>query len=102
MNAALEAIKDAWDKNTGNGRDEDGTRAMCDAYVEANPERFTELANMTLEECVQTVSVFRDAGMEQSQWEVEVWLLHHFEPQTIGGPLQARVRLPDVIKRKEG
>ncbi len=38
MNAELEAIKDAWDKNTGNGRDEDGTRAMCDAYVEAKAQ----------------------------------------------------------------
>ncbi len=98
MNAELEAIKFAWDKNTGNGREEEGTRAMCDAYVEAHPERFTELANMSLDECVQALSVFRAAGMEQSQWEVEVWLLHRFEPQTIGGPIQAQVRIPGLRK----
>lgn len=109
MNAELEAIKDAWAKDTGNGREEDGTRALCDAYVAAHPEQFTELANMTLEQCVQSVSLFRQASFdptqtmafkqmgvdpEESQWKVEVWLLHNFEPQNIGGPLQARIRLP--------
>lgn len=96
MNAELEAIKDSWDKNTGDGRDEDGTRALCDAYVEAHPEQFTELANMSLEECVQALSVFRAAGMEESQWKVEVWLLHRFEPQTIGGVARATVRIPGL------
>lgn len=106
MNAELEAIKDAWDKNTGNGRDENA-RAMADAYVAAHPELFATLANMTLEECVQSLSAFRQAAMnpaemlalkqlgidpEESQWNVEAWLLHRFEPQNIGGPAQVRVR----------
>jgi hypothetical protein len=94
MNAELEAIKDSWRKDTGEGREEERTREMCDAYVEAHPDLFTELAGMTLEECVQALSVFRSAGMEESQWNVEVWLLHHFEPQNIGGPVSAVVRLP--------
>lgn len=96
MNAELEKIKDSWDKNTGNGREEEGTRALCDAYVEAHPERFTNLRDMSLEECVQALSVFRQAGFEESQWEVEVWLLHRFEPQTIGGQVQATVRIPGL------
>jgi hypothetical protein len=94
MNSELEAIRDSWSKETGDGRDEDGTRAACDAYVAAHPERFTNLSTLTLEECVKSLSVFREAGFEESQWEVEVWLLHHFEPQQIGGPMEARVRLP--------
>lgn len=98
MNAELEAIKDAWDKNTGNGRDEDGTRAMCDAYVEAHPDQFTALREMTIEECVNAVSVFRQAGMAEEQWKVEVWLLHHFAAQNIGGPMQAQVRIPGLRK----
>jgi len=96
MNAELEAIKDSWSKDTGSGRDEEGTRALCDAYVEAHPEQFDELRNMTIDECVQAVSVFRAAGMEESQWKVEVWLLHHFEPQQIGGQVQATVRIPGL------
>jgi hypothetical protein len=98
MNAELETIKDSWSKDTGEGRDEQGTRALCDAYVEANPDRFTELANMTLEECVQALSIFRAAGMEQSQWEVEAWLLHRFEPQQIGGTARVVVRIPGVTR----
>lgn len=94
MNSELEAIKDAWDKRTGTGRDEDGTRAMCDAYVAAHPEQFDSLREMSLEQCVNALSVFRQAGMEEEQWRVEAWLLHHFEPQHIGGPMQAVVRIP--------
>jgi hypothetical protein len=94
MNSELEAIKDSWDKETGDGRDEDGTRAACDAYVAAHPDQFTSLETMSLDACVQALSVFRQAGMEEEQWKVEVWLLHHFEPQQIGGPMEARVRLP--------
>ena len=94
MDSQLEAIKDAWDKNTGYGRDEAGTRAMCDAYVADHPDQFTSLEAMSLEQCVTALSTFRAAGMEEEQWRVEVWLLHHFEPQNIGGPMQARVRLP--------
>lgn len=96
MNADLEAIKDSWDKTTGDGRDEDGTRALCDAYVEAHPEQFNSLREMSLEECVQAVSVFRQAGMAEEQWKVEVWLLHRWEPQTIGGEVQATVRIPGL------
>lgn len=98
MNAELEAIRFAWDKNTGDGRDEEGTRALCDAYVEAHPERFTALSGMELEQCVNALEVFRAAGMEESQWEVEVWLLHRYEPQTIGGQVRAQVRIPGLAR----
>ena len=51
-----------------------------------------------IEECVNAVSVFRQAGMAEEQWKVEVWQLHHFEPQQIGGPIQAQVRIPGLRK----
>lgn len=96
MNAELEAVRESWDKNTGDGRDEAGTRALADAYVAAHPELFTELADMTVEQCAESVSLFRAAGLEESQWRVEVWLLHRFEPQQIGGTYQPTVRIPGV------
>lgn len=89
----LEAIRDAWDKTTGDGRDEDGARKLADAYVAAQPDEFTELAGMTLEQCVQAVEVFRNAQMADSQWRVETWLLHHFAPQNIGGAAAPTVRI---------
>lgn len=89
----LDAIRDAWDKDTGKGRDAAKARELADAYVAAHPDQFTELATMSLEQCVQAVDVFRAAGMADSQWRAEAWLLHHFEPQTIGGPVDAKVRI---------
>jgi len=96
MNAELEKIADAWDKNTGDGRDDKGTRALCDAYVAAHPDEFTELRELSIEECVQAVSTFRNANLEESQWRVEVWLLAKFAPQMIGGEYTAQVRNPNL------
>lgn len=92
MNAELEAIRDAWDKNTGDGRDE-SARELADEYVVAHEDQFASLKNMTLDQCVQAVDVFRQAGMEEEQWRVETWLLHRYEPQNIGGVADAKVRL---------
>lgn len=89
----LEAIRDAWDKDTGGGRDEEAARTAADAYVKDHPDEFTELADMTLEQCVQAVDVFRAANMVDSQWRVEAWLLHHYEPQNIGGAAAPTVRI---------
>jgi len=73
---------------------DDDVRALCDAYVTAHPEQFTEYEGMSLEACVAAVGVFRSAGMEEGQWKVEVWLLHHYAPQSIGGIARAIVRIP--------
>ncbi len=78
------------------GRLADEQLALCDAYVDAHPGEFAELEKLSLEECVTALSVFRDAGMDESQWRVEVWLRHHFEPQSVGGEVKARVRMPGM------
>jgi len=96
MNAELEKIADAWDKNTGDGRDDKGTRALCDAYVAAHPDEFTELATLSLEDLVTSVSTFRNANLEESQWRVEVYLLYKFAPQQIGGEYQPQLRVPGL------
>lgn len=92
MNSELEAIRDAWDKTTGDGRDE-VARELADAYVADHEDQFASLRDMSLEQCVQALDVFRAAGMEEEQWRVEAWLLHRFEPQNIGGAAEAKVRL---------
>ena len=102
MNSELETIRDAWDKDTGAGREEARTREMCDAYVTSHPEQFMSLRDMTLEDCVTAVGVFRQAVMEEEQWKVEVWLLHRFLPQQIGAQLQAQIRIPGVNDRLAG
>jgi hypothetical protein len=89
----LGAIRDAWDKTTGGGRDEDRARELADQYVAAHPDKFTSLQDMSLEQCVQAVDVFRAANMVDDQWRVEAWLLHKFEAQNIGGAAAPTVRI---------
>lgn len=93
MNAELESIRDAMDKDREGGRDEDLARSLADAYIAANSAEFVDLAGKTLQECVEAVDVFRNAGWEEMQWCVEAWLLHKFLPQHIGGETQAQVRI---------
>jgi hypothetical protein len=98
MNADLEAIKEAMDKATGDGRDHSEACTLADAYVAAHPEQFTDLAAMPLDKCVTAVDAFRAAGMDEAQWQVEAWLLHRFLPQNIGGTAQAAVRIPGATQ----
>lgn len=93
MDKALEKIRDAMDKSTGDGRDELLARALADKYVAANPGLFTRFADMSIHDCVRAVEVFRDAGMPDEEQLVETWLLHHFESQNIGGLAEATVRI---------
>lgn len=92
----LAAIKDAVDKNTGDGRDHSGAVALADAYIADHPELFEKLSDMGIEDCVSAVGVFRAAGMEEDQWLVETWLLSRFEPQQIGGEYHPQVRVPGL------
>lgn len=96
MNAELEAIKDALDKDTGDGRDMDEVRALADAYVNTHPAEFTSLQTMDRPQCVAAVDVFRAAGLEEDQWRVETWIQHRWDPMNIGGPIAATVRTPGV------
>lgn len=92
MDTELQAIRDAWDEEIG-GRDEALTLALSDQYVADHPEYFTQMQNMSIQESVQAVDVFRAAGMLDDQWRVQAWLHHHWAPQHVGGPVAAVVRI---------
>lgn len=92
MNAAFEEIKDAWDSQTGEGRDEDLVREMSDAYVNAHPDEFTSYEGLDEKALVKALEVFREAGLEEDEFRVQVWIWHYFEPQEIGGTYRAKVR----------
>lgn len=93
MNADLEAIKDAWDKTTGQGRDE-GARELARAYVTAHPELFTGLEHFDVPLLVELESRRRNSGDEEGAWNVEAWLLACVPPQNIGGEYKAEIVLP--------
>ena len=102
MNAELKAIRDAWDpgdpvaKNIDSKRDTVKTLKLADKYVAAHPEEFVGLLEKSLEDCVKTLEVFRDAGLTEDEWRVQTWLFHRFEPQSIGGVYQPQLRVPGL------
>jgi hypothetical protein len=95
MNAELEAIRDAWSKETGGGREEELTRQLADEFVAAHPDLFVGLIeNSTQDDLVKMIDVFRANGNDEMVWTIQAWLFHHFEPQNIGGVAEGRIRLP--------
>lgn len=98
MTATLQDIQDAWVNTDEHPRDEALTRSLADEYVAANPAEFTELAELSVEDLVSAVDVFRAAHLTTSQFRVEAWLWHHFEPQTIGGAAQPTIRISGVAE----
>lgn len=93
MDKELQKIRDAMDKESGDGRDELLARTLADKYVKANPGLFTRFDGMSVHDCVRAVEVFRDAGMPGEEQLVETWILHHFDSQNIGGLAEATVRI---------
>lgn len=88
MHDDLQNIKDAVE-----AQDFALARSLSDSFVTENDSLFTDMKPKADFELVAAVDVFRSAGMEENQWQVEAWLLHHFEPQNIGGSAQAIVRV---------
>lgn len=90
MKAELQAIKDKWAEVP---RDAEACQAMSDAYVAANPGEFTGYESKTIQELCRAIDTFREAGMDEEVQRMEVWLLHRFEPQNIGGTYQPQIRV---------
>lgn len=98
MKAELQAIADAMDKTTGNGRDKTLAVELAEAYVTANPGEYTGYEEKTLPDLVAAVDVFRAAGFEDELWRTKAWILHRFEFQNIGGEVTPQVRISAAPK----
>ena len=90
MKAELQAIKDVWDAVP---RDATLARTMSDDYVTTNPSEFTGFEAKTIEQLCGAIDTFREAGMDEEVQRMEVWLLHRFESQNIGGTYQPQIRI---------
>lgn len=93
MKSEFAAIKDLWDSETGEGRDWEMVRQLSDEYVAAHPDEFESFQSLDEVQCVKALEVFREAGLEDDEYRVQVWIWHHFEPQEIGGTYKATVRV---------
>lgn len=92
---ALIAIKDAWDVDTGAGRDPVQARLLSDQYIANNQGYYAnDYAGVDLADLVQRLEVFRAAGMPNDEWRVQVWIWSNFEPQNIGGEYRPTLRNP--------
>lgn len=106
MNPELQALKTAMDAG-----DFDTARELATDYVTAHPDEFTEHQTNTdnaetdhqaHQQAVKAVSAFRNAGMLDSQYRAEAWLLHTWEPLQIGavmGP-HRRTHTTSTITRR--
>ena len=90
MNAELQAIKDCWDTEP---RDAATCRSMADDYVAAHAAEFIGFDAKTIEQLCGAIDTFQEAGMDEEVQRIEVWLLHRFEPQNIGGTYQPQIRI---------
>ena len=90
MKAELQAIKDVWEATP---RDANLARSMSDDYVTANPSEFTGFEAKSIEQLCGAIDTFREAGMDEEVQRMEVWLLHRFESQNIGGTYQPQIRV---------
>lgn len=93
--ATLDAVKAAWEGTETSPRDKDLAVALSDEFVRDHPDLFNGLRDKTLEECVETLEVFRNAGITEEEWKAQVWLFHRFEFQQIGGGATVKVREPN-------
>lgn len=113
MNSELKAILDAWDNRdaagprssqNAKGLPQDGTEAakgddkvrkLADAYVKKHSDEFAGFDNLTEKVCVTVYEDHRDSGRDDDAARMQVWLWHKFEPQNIGGEVDAKVRIPN-------
>lgn len=98
----LAEFRDALDKESGSGRDLDRAREIADKYISEHPDQFTDYVNMTTQEISDAASVLRAAGMDDAATRVEMWVRAKFEPQNIGGEVEAvRRAIPGFDEDRE-
>lgn len=90
MDQELQAILDAWDKDSG--RDEDMTRELSRGYVKAHAAEFNGWDALSQETLVREIDTRREQGDLAGVAKIQAWLWHHFPPQTIGASADATVR----------
>ena len=92
MDDELAPIFEAWDKESGDGRDADEAYRLSDEYVDSHPDEFAGFEGLGLEDCVSILERRREAG-DPGWAKMQVWLWHRFEPQNIGGVYQPTLRV---------
>lgn len=85
MNTDFQAFNSEW--NIG---DKAVAKQMALDYVAAHENEFLAYKDMTIPELVGLIDAYRAAGNEELRIKIDIWLLHAFEPQQIGGDMTLR------------
>jgi hypothetical protein len=97
VNEGLAAFKAAWQASSET-KDRSEPHALADAYVDAHPELVARYDAFDIPDLVALLEAARDRGDEERVVEIDLWLLHAFEPQQIGGQATARVSVRRLQK----
>ena len=95
MQQVLEELREAWSADDQSKRNEAAARALADEFVAdpVNDSFVEELRYKSVVEICASIDKFREAGMDAEVMKIEAYLLHTYEPQTIGTP-------PEPTRRK--
>lgn len=88
MQETLEKMRDAWSADDPSQRNEAAARGFADQFA-ADPQNddwIAELRQKSVVEICESIDKFREAGMDLEVLKIEAYLLHAYEPQTIGSP----------------
>jgi len=91
----LAAFEAAWIASNET-KDRTEARALADAYVAAHPDLEARYGGFAIPDLVALLDAARARGDEERRVEIDLWLLHAFEPQHIG----AR-RVTDGTRRQQ-
>lgn len=94
IKTGLDTLKNAWDKKSGEGRDEKAARDVAEQLYVNYPEAFEGIQNKSLAELADMCSQYRAAGNDYELAKVEAFLLYRYPPQDIGGTVQVMPRKP--------
>lgn len=84
MNEELTAFKETWEASDAT-KDRTEARSLADAYVAAHPDLEARYGGFGIPDLVALIDAARARGDEERRVEIDLWLLHAFEPQRIGG-----------------
>lgn len=106
MNQELQAFADAMEEARGTEEapgslDFDHARELADGYVTTHPDEFTEHVgkvqaapdeDAAQKAIIKMVEVFRDAGMDESHYRADAFLMHRWHPNDVSGDFKPKVR----------
>lgn len=89
MDELIEQFVSAWSEEDKEARDESRAREIAATAITEFSSEFKDYDKKELPDLVAAVDLFRAAGWEKEYRKIEMYILHSFAPQNIGGEYYA-------------